>query len=123
LASEKDAVHKAIGGYYDAVSRSAAEGAAFYGKPTLLVLPNQVTVLAKRAEVEDFLAKLLAGLRPLGYSYSKVVDPRIKLLHPTTAIRAATSRLARVVQGRRKHSAMLAPQPNGPLNDAVAVLG
>jgi HAMP domain-containing protein len=38
-------------------------------------------------------------------------------------IRAATSRLARVVQGRRKHSAMLAPQPNGPLNDAVAVLG
>jgi len=65
LASEKDAVHKGIGGYYDAVSRSAAEGAAFYGEPTLLVLPNQVTVLAKRADVEDFLAKLLAGLRPL----------------------------------------------------------
>jgi hypothetical protein len=38
-------------------------------------------------------------------------------------IRAATSRLAHVVQGRRKHRAMLSPQPNGPLNEAVAVLG
>ena len=38
-------------------------------------------------------------------------------------IRAASSRLARIVQGRRTHRAMLAPQPNGPLNDAVAVLG
>lgn len=86
LASEKDAIHKAISRYYDAVSRSAAEAAAFYGEPTLLVLPNQVTMLAKRADVEDFLAKLLAGLKPLGYSYSKVVDPRTKLLNPTTAI-------------------------------------
>ena len=38
-------------------------------------------------------------------------------------IRAATVRLARVVQGRRKYRAMLARQPNGPLNDTVAVLG
>jgi len=38
-------------------------------------------------------------------------------------IRVATPRLARVVQGRRKHRAMLAPQPNGLLNDAVAVVG
>jgi ketosteroid isomerase-like protein len=86
LASEKDAIHKAVSGYYDAVSRSAAEAAAFYGEPALLVLPNQVRVLATRADVEDFLAKLLAGLKPLGYSYSKLLDPRVKLLNATTAI-------------------------------------
>jgi hypothetical protein len=83
---EKDAIHKVISEYYDAVGRSAAEAAAFYGEPALLVLPNQVSMLAKRSDVDDFLAKLLAGLKPQGYSYSKVIDPRIRLLNSTTAI-------------------------------------
>ena len=86
LANEKDAIHKAVSDYFDAFGRSAAEAATFYGEPTLLVLPNQVKVLSKRADVEDFLAKTLTGLTPLGYSYSKVVDPRIRLLNATTAI-------------------------------------
>jgi hypothetical protein len=40
-------------------------------------------------------------------------------------IRAAISRLAHVVQGRRKTfgCATLGRQPNGPLNDTVAALG
>lgn len=86
LSNERDAIHKVISGYYDATSRSPAEGATFYGEPTLLVLPNQVTVLAKRSDVEEFLAKLVAGLKPLGFAYAKVVDPHIKFLNPTTAM-------------------------------------
>jgi hypothetical protein len=65
LVSERDAIQTVVSAYYDAVSRSAAEAATFYGEPTLLVLPTQVTVLSKRADVEDFLAKLLARLKPL----------------------------------------------------------
>ena len=40
-------------------------------------------------------------------------------------IRAATARLAHVVQGRRKTfgGATLGRQPSGPLNDTVAALG
>ena len=38
-------------------------------------------------------------------------------------IRAATVRLAHIVRERKKHRAMLARQPNGRLNDAVAALG
>jgi hypothetical protein len=38
-------------------------------------------------------------------------------------IRAATSRLARVMRGLRNPGAMLAAQPKGPPNDDVAALG
>jgi hypothetical protein len=38
-------------------------------------------------------------------------------------IRAATFRLAHVVTERKKRRAMLARQPNGPLNDTVAAPG
>jgi hypothetical protein len=53
------------------------------------------------------------------------LDARLNALPVSTVsrIRAATVKLARVVQGRRKHRAMLARQPNGSLNDTVAVLG
>jgi hypothetical protein len=53
LPSEKDVIHKAVSDYYEALSRSATEAATFYGEPTLLVLPNRVTVLSKRADVEE----------------------------------------------------------------------
>jgi NTF2-like protein (DUF6841) len=86
LATEKEAICQVVSGYYDALARDPAAAAAFYGEPTLIVLANQVTMLATRTDVEGFLAKLLASLKPLGYSYSKVVDPRIKLLNATTAI-------------------------------------
>jgi ketosteroid isomerase-like protein len=85
-ATEKDAIHQVVSGYYDAFARDSAAAAAFYGEPTLIVLPNQVIILATRPDVEAFLAKSLASLKPLGYSYSKVVDPRTKLLNATTSI-------------------------------------
>jgi ketosteroid isomerase-like protein len=85
-ASEKDAIHKVVSEYYDAVSKSSTAAAVFYGEPTLMVLPNEVTVFSKRADVETFFAKLLATLKPLGYSCSKLIDPRIKPLNATTAM-------------------------------------
>jgi hypothetical protein len=84
--TENDAIQKVISGYYDACSRDPAEVAAFCGEPTMVVLPNQVFTLGKRADVEGFLAKLLGGLKQLGYSYSKLDDPRIKILGATTAL-------------------------------------
>jgi hypothetical protein len=52
----------------------------------MMVLPNEAFTLSKRADVEGFLSKLLWGLKPLGYSYSKLGDSRIKMLGATTAI-------------------------------------
>jgi hypothetical protein len=83
-ATEKDAIQKVVSDYYDAVPRSSAAAAAFYGEPTIMMLPTEVMVLSKRTDVEAFLAKLLAGLKPLGYSYSKLADSRTKLLNATT---------------------------------------
>jgi len=60
--TENDAIQKVISGYYDACSRDPAEVAAFCGEPTMVVLPNQVFTLGKRADVEGFLAKLLGGI-------------------------------------------------------------
>ena len=40
----------------------------------------------KRADVEARLAKVLSELKRLGYSYSKLADPRIKMLSTTTAL-------------------------------------
>jgi hypothetical protein len=84
--NEEDAIHKIISDYYDAVPRSSAAAAAFYGEPTVIVLANEVIVYSKRADMEARLANGLARLKPLGYAYSKVIDPRVKLLNSSTAI-------------------------------------
>jgi ketosteroid isomerase-like protein len=85
-SSEKEAIQQVISGYYDAVGRDPMEAASFYGEPAMIVLPNDVLAMNKRDDVEKFLAKLVEGLRPLGYSHSKLNDPRIKLLNNNTAI-------------------------------------
>jgi hypothetical protein len=38
--NEKDAIHKVLSGYYDAFGRDSAAASAFYGEPTLIVLPS-----------------------------------------------------------------------------------
>jgi ketosteroid isomerase-like protein len=83
---EKDAIHKVLSGYYDSFGRDSAAASAFYGEPTLIVLPNQVVMLSTRADVEAFFEKFVASLKPSGYSHSKLGDHRIKLLNPTTAL-------------------------------------
>ena len=84
--SEKDAIHAVLAGYYDAFGRDSAAASAFYGEPSLVVFPNQVVGLSTRADVEVFFDKLVASLKPSGYSHSKLGDHRIKLLNSTTAL-------------------------------------
>jgi hypothetical protein len=86
FSAEKDAIHQVLSGYYDAVACNAAAAAAFYGEPTLIVLPTEVLTLPTRKDVEAFIARLLDSWRPLGYSNSKLSDPRVKILNPTTAL-------------------------------------
>jgi ketosteroid isomerase-like protein len=84
--SEKEAIQQFLSDYYDSLSRDPIEAAAFYGEPAIIVLPTDVLPLNKRADVEAFLTKLLSGFKPLGFSYAKLSDPRIKMLSETTAI-------------------------------------
>jgi hypothetical protein len=84
--SEKEAIQQVLSGYYDALSRDPNEAASFYGEPVIIVLPTEVLPLNKRADVEAFLTKLLSGFKPLGFSYAKLSDSRIKMLSETTAI-------------------------------------
>jgi ketosteroid isomerase-like protein len=84
--SEKDAIHNVLSGYYDAFGRDSAAASAFFGEPTLIVLPNQVVMLSTRAEVEAFFDKLVTSLKASGYSHSKLGDHRVKLLNSTTAL-------------------------------------
>jgi hypothetical protein len=82
--SEKDTIHGVLSGYYD--TRDSAAASAFFGEPTLIVLPNQVIALGTRADVEAFFDKLVASRKPSGYSHSKLGDHRVKLLNSTTAL-------------------------------------
>ncbi|OAF05689.1 hypothetical protein AYJ54_01960 [Bradyrhizobium centrolobii] len=84
--NEKEAIHKVLSGYYDAFGRDSAAASAFYGEPTLIILPNDVVLLSTRADVEAFFDKFVASLKPSGYSHSKLGDHRVKLLNSTTAL-------------------------------------
>jgi len=78
--NEQEAIHKVLGGYYDAFGRdSAAASASFYGEPTLIIRPNDVVLLTSRADIEAFFDKFVAGLKSSGYSHSKLGDHRVKL--------------------------------------------
>jgi hypothetical protein len=80
-ASEKDAIHAVLSGYYDAFGRDSAAASAFYAEPTLIVFPNQIVGLSTRAEVEAFFDKLVASLKPSGFSHSELADHCVKLLN------------------------------------------
>jgi hypothetical protein len=84
--NEKDAIHKVLSGYYDAFGRDSAAASAFYGEPTLIVLPNEIVMLNTRADVAAFFDKFVANLRSSGYSHSKFGDYSVKLLNSTTAL-------------------------------------
>lgn len=82
--SEQDTIHGVLSSYYD--TRDAAAASAFFGEPTVIVLPNQVIVLSTRSDVETFFDKLAASRKGSGYSHSKLGDHRVKLLNATTAL-------------------------------------
>lgn len=73
-------------GYYDAYSKDSKLAATYYGEPVLLVSKTSVKVMATRTEVEDYLSKGLAGLKPLGYAYSGLGEYHIKYLNDSTAL-------------------------------------
>ena len=85
-ASETDAIHKVVHGYYDAFGRDPAAASAFFAEPALIVVPGQIIVLATRADVEAAIDGFAASLRASGFSHSKVGEHRVKLLNPTTAL-------------------------------------
>ncbi len=78
-----DTVH---GEYAEAFARDSAAAAAFCGEPTLIAMSTDIVALSTRAELEAFYAALLAKLRGLGYTHSRLGTRRIKLLNPTTAL-------------------------------------
>jgi hypothetical protein len=84
--SEKEAIQQVLSDYYDSLGRDPIKAASFYGEPAIIVLPTDVLPLNTRVEVEAFLTKLVSGFKPLGFSYAKLSDPRIKMLSETTAI-------------------------------------
>jgi hypothetical protein len=88
---EKLAIHNLITRYYDVVAKNPAAAADFYGEPTLLVTSTEVTVLAKKSDIQAFLTKTIGALKPLGYSRSNVGDPRIAMLSETTAMYSAVA--------------------------------
>jgi len=89
--SEKEAIQQVLSDYYDSLGRDPIEAASFYGEPAIVVLATDVLALNKRADVEAFLTKLLGGFKPLGFSYAKLSDPRIRMLSETTAIYSAVA--------------------------------
>ena len=84
--NEKDAIQAVISGYYDAFGQDSAAASAFFGEPTLIVAPNQFVLLNTRADVEAFLERVSARLKPGGFSHSTLSDRRLKLLTSTTAL-------------------------------------
>ena len=73
------------------VAKDPAAAAYFYGEPTLLVTSTEVTVLAKKSDIQAFLTKTIGALKPLGYSRSDVADPRIAMLSEPTAVYSAVA--------------------------------
>ena len=85
--SEKDNIHGVLSAYYG--TRDSAAASAFFGEPSLIVLPNQVVALGTRADVEAFFDKLAASRKSSGYSHSNLGNHHVKLLNSTTALYSA----------------------------------
>ena len=85
-AEAEVAIDAVYGDYAEAFARDPAAAAAFCGEPTLIVMPTDIVALSTRAELEAFYAALLARLRALGYTHSRLGTRRIKFLNHSTAL-------------------------------------
>jgi hypothetical protein len=86
---DKAAIHQVVSGYYDAFARDPVAATAFFGEPTLVVLPNEVITMTSRADIGAYVARVLAGLKAAGYSTTTLSDSRVKMLNRTTALYGA----------------------------------
>jgi hypothetical protein len=91
-ATEKDAIHTVLTGYYEAYGRDSAAASAFFGEPIMIVLPNEVVLLGTRTELAAFFDRFVAAnLAPNGYSHSKVGECHVRLLNSATALCSAVA--------------------------------
>jgi ketosteroid isomerase-like protein len=88
--SEQEAIRALLNRYYETFGRNAVALSHFYSEPALVVFPNQLIRLDSRADVVSFFDKLALSLRPSGFSL-EMVDCRVRLLNPTTALCSAVA--------------------------------
>lgn len=85
-SGEEQAIRKVMRDYYEVFPRDSVAAAANYGEPVLFVRPQEVFVVATRAEISDMFTKALKNLKARGYSMTKAPDLNIKMLNSTTAL-------------------------------------
>jgi hypothetical protein len=85
-AEDEDAIHKVVSDYYEAFVKDPVAAADYYGEPSLVVLPQEVKALPRRADIVSFLANGRDALLARGYLNTKMQASRVKKLNQTTAL-------------------------------------
>jgi hypothetical protein len=85
-SQDEDAIRQAVSGYYRAFVTDPIVAASYYGEPTLVVLPDEVISLPRRADIEAFLTKGRAALLARGYLNTEMQASRVKRLNESTAL-------------------------------------
>ena len=84
--SDGEAISKVVSEYYQAFVKDPVLAARYYGEPALVVLPEGVTSLPKRGDVEAFLAKGRDALMARGYLGTEMREARVRKLNESTAL-------------------------------------
>jgi hypothetical protein len=90
-SEDEDAVHEVVSQYYEAFVRDPKVAAGYYGEPSLIVLPDEVTSLSTRIDVEAFLKRARETLKARGYLTTEMHAARIKRLNNSTALYATVA--------------------------------
>jgi hypothetical protein len=64
---DENAIHEIVSDYYEAFVRDPVVASDYYGEPSLIVLPQKVKSLPRRADIVNFLANGRAALLARGY--------------------------------------------------------
>ena len=90
-SEHEEAVHEVVSQYYEAFVRDPKLAASYYGEPSLVVLPDEVTSLPTRADVEAFLKRARDTLKARGYLTTAMDASRVKRLNNSTALYATVA--------------------------------
>jgi hypothetical protein len=90
-SEDEQAIHEVVSQYYEAFVRDPKAAASYYGEPSLVVLPDEVTSLPTRADVEAFLERARETLKARGYLTTEMDASRIKRLNNSTALYATVA--------------------------------
>jgi len=83
---DENAIHKIVSDYYEAFVRDPVVAADYYGEPSLIVLPQEVKSLPRRADIVNFLANGRAALLARGYLNTRMQASRVRKLNQSTAL-------------------------------------